>query len=766
MDRNILGQVLENKEYHVERRENVKNGVKDPFKNRFFTFINRCSTFFNIRFRRDENHRQIVTAPPELKVNLERHFRRDTLDTTLQRNMGVRMSVIGKLGILKSKVNNNRYLEVKYTAEIERVEGRMRNIQQRMKHFRESANRILSASKRAKNISEMNKCSNEYFEINGRVEQISQASQETQKYHDFLKKFQKDGVDVTDMLTREYQLKSNSSISFKNADFCEAFSKKIKFFVSSANAMEADPDFSVFGEKIREEFNSDLRTMVEYYRNSKNITNLNKVKDELSSLTMDRGEFNDTLMGTLKEIEVIIEQNPDVKVKKTSSYYSFLGNCYEELNKDSPERHSYAATKFFRGIFSTKYNPNREFDEMLKLSTPSENADNAEALIEKIKFIYNAFQKNSADPRFAKFKERIREEFEEDLNRLIKCVGHNNTAQVESINKLFAMERVDGHLLDNLMKMGEFAFNQALEATEFKTSNSLKTRHSERKASEKASRAISEIENKASEEVSEIINIKTKERIEKVNSRKIEATMSKSSSAESEITTGKSPAGRSHLSEIEEDAREVFSELADDLIECHETLFSAKNKKGGISKVLGFIAARLSSEEKNAKTLLNNINTGVKNLFKLVEGGDGDLLVGEIKKISENLQVISSIVKKRDDHLLTEKFESNIVGGVNEIFELLAEREIFVKGNNGKSSSFEEFFRAAVDINIRDYKINFNAIKKQKMIKKGEKESEQRRNAEIEKERKINAEIGEERIKNKMNTTKQNNFSNINEGLA
>jgi hypothetical protein len=41
------------------------------------------------------------------------------------------------------------------------------------------------------------------------------------------------------------------------------------------------------------------------------------------------------------------------------------------------------------------------------------------------------------------------------------------------------------------------------------------------------------------------------------------------------------------------------------------------------------------------------------------------------------------------------------------------------------------------------------------MIKKGEKESEQRRNAEIEKERRVNAKIGEGRIKNIMSVDQQ-----------
>jgi hypothetical protein len=875
MDKNILNRVLEDNEYHVERRDNVKNGVKDPIKNRFFAFVNRCSTFLNIGFTRNENYRQTVHTPPELKSSINQHFNRDTICASLAKSIEVHVAANSKLDVLKSIVNGNKYLQVVYTPKIRLLENEMEVVQQRVENIRNSEHKILSASKKIKNINEINGYIDKYHDFNTRIEQMKSMSNQTLEYHAFLKKFQNNGVAIEDVLANEYQLKEKG-FTFKRADFCGIFLEKIKFFASNINNMRNDEEYNKFNERICEEFRNDLQTMVEYYRNSKNqsaIENLSKVVNELFDWTEGVGEFNEILSDRLKEVEIIVEQNANVGIKKMSPYYSFLEIYYNELNKDKAERRSYEATKLFRSIFSRKYNPNKEFSEMLKFTDTTTTKININAFIEKAIFVYESYQQMSTSSRFEKFSKRIKEEFENALQILLEQLRSDNVSQIDSVGEIFLMESAEHPLNDPLREKG-IEFDKIMEKKEFKKAKSssyyifLKKYINDPKELDETFRITistnekkqltandfgllvkkikffylkysemskdphflkfdSRITNEFSQNLNILIDfVKTSKKdadIESVQSiftlkqeenplnsilissrekfnrmlveNNLTRTSTRSTSSVHQMAVNRKTLEQSfrnlkrkqtkmvfltereslvkelrlasyngvvekeevvlvakdsgfdfkpeefsvkdsRLLDMERGIRGQLDNISNSLSDYRDALYPKKETGSIVFSILRFIATPvtmfLPNEQKYINSLLNSVNSLLRELPKKMEGLDSLVIKNDIAKINGALGEIMVSVEKHNNPDLNESLKSNIIE-INELYELLAQREVFTRENEGKFPSFEEVLRCGIEENVEKYNIDAADVERTKFVRKNIKFPEYQRQCDGEK---------------------------------
>ncbi|MDR0572164.1 MAG: hypothetical protein LBG48_04905 [Rickettsiales bacterium] len=459
MARENLRKTLESESYHKERRENIKNGVKDPLKNRFFNFINRCSMFFNAVIKRPENYRQTVKLSNSVKSRLDGHFKENNIATILQNGSDINMSINAKLNFIRDNISKNKYLNFVYEKDIKNMEQKIETLQKQMANIHRSMYEVLPITKKRKNTLLAVQHNKEYQEIEEKLRQIENDSVEFAQSHFFLSKFWKEKSDVAALFIDEYKFK-NSGELFKNERYCDIFVKKINFFSSSYKEMSFDEDFGNFNGYIQEEIRKDLQMLSNYFKNKKdtvNIKNLVKIRDNLQ-IPSEETPFSAFLVQKKEEIETLIENNDDISIKKSSRFYSFLENHYNTLNKELPERQSYALTKFVRKNFMIGYNINREFEEMLKLSL----AGNPEAVAEKVMFLYSGYDKISETKEF---NERIRNEFEKDINFLIEYAKNGKNAKlISDIHGIFSTDLLKNNFLNEILISKKPYIEKAIES--------------------------------------------------------------------------------------------------------------------------------------------------------------------------------------------------------------------------------------------------------------------------------------------------------------
>jgi hypothetical protein len=175
--------------------------------------------------------------------------------------------------------------------------------------------------------------------------------------------------------------------------------------------------------------------------------------------------------------------------------------------------------------------------------------------------------------------------------------------------------------------------------------------------------------------------------------------------------------------DLDKNIKNQLNGIADNLFSCHDAMFPSRGERGIASRFFGLVAMPITmwlpNEKQQMNTSLSSINTSLRNLFKKTSGINGNEVKAEITKIDNELKMIGEMVKKRNNVELMESFRVNVVNGVDEFYEALAQREILTREQEGKSISFEIELRSAVEKNIVAHGVDITRIKRQRALKSG-----------------------------------------------